>query len=183
MGHMTKEQKANLRKQLNDMNRPELISLIKELMRLNDDNTAYIGAKLASSSEMPEAVEYYKKIIRNEFFNPGHDGWIRLSVAKKAITDFKRASGNTEAVLDLLVYYVENGTEYTLKYGDIDERFYYSMESVFWDVIDKLNSRSGRPFVKKFRPRLQKIVEAAKVVGWGYYEGLDGILDELEGSE
>jgi midasin (ATPase involved in ribosome maturation) len=163
------------------MTKPELVALVRELARLNKDNRAYLEAKFAEPSEIPKAAEYYKQIIKNEFFPTKGFGKLRLRKVKRAISDFKKATGDAQAVLDLMVYYVEYGTRFTSEYGDIDERFYSSMESMFKDVIDTLNKMGDRELTDSFRPRLEGIVVDAEGTGWGYYDNLSYMLDELEG--
>lgn len=55
-------------------------------------------------------------------------------MGRKAISDYKKASGDEVGVLDIMVYYVEMGTKFTLEYGDIYEEFYDSLESMFKKV-------------------------------------------------
>ncbi len=181
--NMTKGHNTELKQRLENMTQSELVALVMELTRLNKNNQAYLEAKLARPSEIPKAAEYYKKIIRNEFFPARGFGKLRLRKVKRAISDFKKATGNTQAVLDLMVYYVENGTRFTNEYGDIDERFYMSMESMFKDVIDTLNRIGDTKLTDTFRPRLEGIVDDAEGIGWGYYDSLSDMLDELEGEE
>ena len=178
---MAKAHNYGLKKQLIDMDKHELVALIGELAHLNKDNQAYLEAKMARPSEIPRAAEYYKQIIKNEFFPPRGFGNLKLRKVKRAISDFKKATGDAQAVIDLKVYYVENGTRFTSEYGDIDERFYSSMESMFKDVIDTLNKMGDTELTDTFRPRLQAIVENAEGIGWGYYDNLSDMLDELEG--
>ena len=178
---MTKGKNTKLKRQLENMGKSELVTLVQELVRLSKDNQAYTEAKLAEPSEIQEVIEYYKKIIEDEFFPKRGIGKIRLRTAKKAISDFKKANGDIEGVLDLMIYYVENGTRFTKEYGDIDERFYSSMESMFGDVTDTLNRIGDKELTKRFRPRLKKIVDDAKGIGWGYYDSLFYMFVELEG--
>jgi hypothetical protein len=52
-------------------------------------------------------------------------------VARKAITDYRRATKDIPGTLNLMLTYVEQGTRFTSEYGDFEESFYNSMESVF----------------------------------------------------
>ncbi|MDY6865854.1 MAG: DUF6155 family protein [Halobacteriota archaeon] len=174
-------EKTKLKRRLENMSKSELVALMQELVRLGKDNRAYVEAKLAGPSEIKEVIEYYKKIVEDEFFPKRGIGKIRLRTAKKAISDFKKANGDIGGVIDLMIYYVENGTRFTNEYGDIDERFYSSMESMFGNVTDSLNRIGDKELTKRFRPRLKKIVDDAKGIGWGYYDSLSYMLDELEG--
>ena len=39
-------------------------------------------------------------------------------------------------------YYIEQGVQYTLSYGDIDEPFYESIESVYEDSLDLIKENN-----------------------------------------
>jgi hypothetical protein len=104
---------------------------------------------------------------------------MRLSIAKKAVNDFKKASQNKEAVLDLMIFYVETGTKFTNEYGDINEAFYMSMESMHEKVVSLLNKTEDARLIEHFRPRLEAIVKNAEGTGWGYYDNLSDLYGEL----
>jgi len=76
------------------------------------------------------------------------------------------------------VYYVECGNQFTVDYGDIDEGFYESLESMFTQVVKTLQT-SDETTVERFLPRLKAVVSQAEGIGWGYY---DAISDALEGA-
>ena len=166
-------------KRLEDLKKSELIALIKELMRLDKNNQAFVQARFATGAEIAKPVEHYKQVIRNEFFPTKGFGQLRLRVAKKAISDFKKASNDIKTTLDLMIYYVEMGVAYTNKFGDINENFYSSMETVFSDVIDILTVDDNAELARQFLPRLQKIVDDTAGMGWGFHDNLSYMLDEL----
>ena len=60
---------------------------------------------------------------------------ISLKDAKKAISDYKKATNDTISLIDLMVCYVEYGTEFLCEFGDIYEQYYYSLESVFSNAL------------------------------------------------
>jgi hypothetical protein len=99
-----------------------------------------------------------------------------LSRGRKAISDYKKATNDAMGTLDLMVYYVECGTQFTVDYGDIDEAFYASLESMFTQVV-KTIQHSNQETIDRFLPRLRGLVRQAQGIGWGYY---DTIAETLE---
>jgi|Cruoilmetagenom7_1024161.scaffolds.fasta_scaffold02849_12 hypothetical protein len=170
-----------LKLHLNDLNKSKLIHLIIELANLRKENLVYLEAKFAEPSELLEVTQYYKKIVQNEFYPMRGEPKMRLSIAKRAVSDFKKASQNKEAVLDLMIFYVETGTKFTKDYGDINEAFYMSMESMYGKVVSLLNKSEDVRLIEYFRPRLRAIVKNAEGTGWGYYGNLSDFYDELIG--
>lgn len=164
-----------LKKTLEGYEKKELIGLVLELARLRKDNMAWLETKLQGSEHLAESVEHYKKKILS-----GFEGRIKLNVAKKAISDFRKASNDRESLIDLMLLYVEKGTEITLTYGDMYEQFYYSLECMYGDAVELLNKWGDKNLIEKFRPRLKAIVTKTEGMGWGYHDTLDEIYyDEL----
>ncbi|MBU4245664.1 MAG: DUF6155 family protein [Nanoarchaeota archaeon] len=173
---------AELRRRLELSGNKELVKLILELAKLRKDNAAWLEAKLCGSEKHSESIEHYKQKILSGFYK--RSGWpqLKLSEAKRAISDFKKASKDNALLIDLMIFYVETGTEFTRKYGDIDERFYSSMETMYDDAVKLLNRIGDAVLIDKFRQRLEDIVTKTKGMGWGYHDTLGDIYEELGSS-
>jgi len=115
-----------VRKTLEGFEKKDLIQLIIELAKLQKDNMAWLDAKLLGQEEFPKLVEYYKEKIMSSFWE------LDLKLAKKGISDFKKASKDREGLIDLMIFYVEQGTEFTLKYwGDKSLIHDFRTKSIF----------------------------------------------------
>lgn len=79
-----------------------------------------------------------------------------------------------------MIFYVEMGVMFTNQYGDIHERFYLSMESMFETVIKKLHESNDKSLFMQFKDRLSAIVNDTDGIGWGFHDNLAGIFFELE---
>ena len=124
-------------------------------------------------------IEQYRELIKDEFFPKRGYGKLRLAKAKKAISDFKKISTSPEMVIDLMLFYVEQGVKFTDEYGDINEKFYCSIERVFEDTT-KLISKNK--LTEKFRSRCSWIVKNA-CSGWAFQEGLEWSYQKHLGQE
>jgi hypothetical protein len=89
-------------------------------------------------------------------------------IVKKLITRFGHVVDDPRFSIDLTLYYVECGTEYTNTFGDIDEPFYNSMCSVFGDVVHKLNQMDDPAVYDLLKDRLRRLVDETRNIGWGY---------------
>ncbi len=119
-----------LKKQLKTKSNDELIKEIVELYKKHQSVKDYYQSTLSVQGQV-EVLEKYKKIIKNEFFPSRGFGKARLSIARKAVNDFKKLSTSTKDIADIMVFYVEQGVGFTNQYGDIDEPFYSSVESMY----------------------------------------------------
>lgn len=100
-----------------------------------------------------------------------HNQVVQLAQGRKAISHYRKASGDLEGTLELMTFYVERGTQFTVDFGDIDEAFYNSVEGMFRDLVDLLRGK-GPQFAERFVPRLAAVRDSAAGIGWGFYDGL-----------
>ena len=166
---------AELKKKLVVFEKKELIGLVFELAKLRKDNMVWLETKFQDPEDIQKSVEHYKKKISCGFYTRSGDLNIRLSEAKKAISDFKKASKDRESLIDLMVFYAETGTDVTIIYGDMYEQFYYSLECMYWDTVELLNKLEDKNLIEKFRPRLKAMVTKTNGMGWGYHDTLSDI--------
>ncbi|WLE95471.1 MAG: DUF6155 family protein [Candidatus Electrothrix communis] len=163
---------SKLKKELSGKSEKELIDEIVNLFKKIPQVKEYYTVAFSAEGEK-HVQEKYKDIITHEFFPKRGYGKARLSVAKKAINDFKKISDKPHLLIDIMLHYVEEGVNYTAQYGDINAPFYSSMCSMFNDAMrlaEKHDSLS--PFQKK----CEKIVSEA-CDGWGFKDELSFIYD------
>ncbi len=110
-----------------------------------------------------QMLEKYQKIIVNEFFPERGEGKLRYSVAKKAISDYSKASGDPKGTLDLMFTYVENGVKYTNTYGDIDKQFYLNIYGMLSKDL-RLSNWEKKELYPLFRKRLFKVCQDSRRV-------------------
>lgn len=166
-----------LKKNLNEYEHKELIKVIGDLYKLNQEVKDYLHVKIMGEEAVQELFKRAKKEIEEEFFPDKGFGKMRLAKAKKAISNFKKLTNDSTRVLDLMLHYVENGTAFTLTYGDIDERFYYSMESMYQKVVAACEK--DEKLFNNFKDRLYTIVLEADGIGWGYHDYLSDIYHSI----
>ncbi|MEZ4860168.1 MAG: hypothetical protein R3C14_02620 [Caldilineaceae bacterium] len=113
-------------------------------------------------------------------FIPPRRGFPRLNLraARKAVNDFKKACREPAAVADLMIFYVEQGVICTNNYGDIDESFYASLESVYAEAIQLIKRIGEEEVTEDLRPRLHRIVYDTSGIGWGFHDELSQLYHE-----
>lgn len=163
---------ATIKRALADLNQAELVDLVRELYQLNADNKVFLSSRF-TSVDVQTLAEPYRKTIRDQF-NPAR-GFPKLSLrtARKALNDFKKACADPAAVADLLIYYVEQGVICTNNYGDIDENFYSSLESVYAEAIDVITKQDDAALAEQFYNRMRSIVYKTGNIGWGFHDFLN----------
>jgi hypothetical protein len=125
------------------------------------------------------ALEKYRRKIVEQFFPMHGMGKLKLGEARKAIRDYRKATCNLTGTIDLMLAYVENGTEFTVQFGDIEASFYNSLESVLNEMTG-LFLGDGKDLYPLFRDRILKLDTHAGDIGWGYGDALRDTVAELE---
>lgn len=154
----------------------ELLKLVGDLYRLSKDNRVFIESRFLAGDE---ALEHYKHVISDAVYPDIERGKpVRFSVGKKAISDYKKATNDTVGTLELMVHYLEQGNQFTVDYGDIDEPFYAGLESMFDSILRALDKESAN-IQERLVPRLEDVVNAARHMGRGYYDCISVLLDDF----
>lgn len=176
---MDKIKWAALKPILEHMPRAELLALIKDLFNASADGQAFFAMRFFSESqEVASAREPCRQRIAEQFFPKRGFGKLNLRSARKAITDYRKATRDTMGVLDLMLTYVENGTRFTCEYGDIDEPFYNSLVSMFEGFVKLIRAKPQH--YTFFRTRLLELAIQSSGIGWGYCDDVNSIVEALE---
>lgn len=166
-----------IKSQLGKSQHKALITLIGELYKLNRDNQRFISAKFLPTSDA--SINPYKHLVK-QYISPEirrGDERIEKAKARKAINDYWKATKDIYGKIDLMLYYVECGTQFTLTYGDIDEPFYNSLSLMFTQAIQEIKKLPEDATYENFVYRLREITHDARDIGWGYGDELHDTFD------
>ena len=148
------------------MEKDELVQLLKRLFDLNPENRSFLEAKLSPCGD--HSMDYYKREIAAAV-NPDMDSPIEMKRGRKAIASYKKAApDDLWGRGELMVYFVEQGADFPLDYGDIDGPFYTSLcrmiDSIL-EVADQLSSKEYSHLAQRF-----EALDAATAnkIGWGF---------------
>jgi len=168
---------AQIKRAIKDCERDECVEIILEIVQSCSQAREFLTLKFTENQN--DILEKYKAKVLYEFYPPRGYGRLNLREAKKAISDFKKLCADKNMVIDLMLYYVENCVEFTNDYGDINETFYCSAESVYDQVVKEVNN-AGISVSEKFAVRLEAVVNNTSGIGWGFRDCLRETYNELE---
>jgi len=169
---------SDLKKQLKVYNQKELIELVLEMFKTNKDVQNYLSSKFLGEEVNEALFQEARKKIMNEFFPDRGDGKLRLAEAKKEITAFKKATNDEKRTLDLKLFYVEQGVEFTNTFGDINEGFYGSIARMFDQIAVECNQ--NEELYQAFSSRMRNVVSNVNGIGWGFEEALVEIYYSID---
>lgn len=176
---MAKPNQRTLKLHLQQLSREELLDEIAMLYDKFEPVKGFYQTRLSESGGRA-MLESYKDVIWREFF-PSHGlPPARLSVARKAVADFKKISNSPADLAELMLFYVGTGVQFTQEYGDIDSAFYNSMEGMFERAAKHIVTHGLQ---EQFERPCRRIVADASDTGWGFHDSLSEIYGEYFGTE
>jgi hypothetical protein len=164
---------SELKKILQDKSNEELMNEIVKLYKKFPDVKDFYSLNLSKEGKT-EVTKKYKKIIDNQFFPSRGIGKLKLSVARKAVNDFKKISHSTEDIADMMLYYVDNGVMFTNSYGDIYDSFYNSIETMFESALKYIAQKNLQ---ERFYEQCKQIVEDTSGIGWGFSDQMKYLFE------
>lgn len=164
--------KSNLNKYLKSMTPEEMVQLIKKCFDTSQEIKRLLAIKILGEEAIASLFYEYQKKVRNEFFPDRGHGKLRLHEARAAIKEFERIAKHDKYSLELKLFYVEMGVEFTNTYGDIDERFYNNIAAMYWEVISSVNNDNTGELFEEYEERISAVVENTSGIGWGFHDDL-----------
>ncbi|MBT9098709.1 hypothetical protein KFZ76_13450 [Methylovulum psychrotolerans] len=172
---------TDLKQQLKGKTHPELVEEIAALYKRFPQIKEYCQAAFSGYDDSA-ILQKYKDIVKGELV-PGFKKNLpsaRLSVARKAIADYKKVSGSKYGWADIMLTFVESGVIFTNEFGDINEPFYNSMEGMYQSVLKHLLKEN---MLADFDSRLLAVLKDTRHIGWGFHENLCFLYEEHCGYE
>ncbi len=167
---------SDLKKALSKKTKTELVNEISMLCQKFSQVKDYYQAQWSDPNDV---LKKHEIIIQKEFIEGKTRGLpkARLSVAKKAISDFKKLTEDPELIADLMLTFVESVSSFNTEFGPDRETFYTSPESIFEKAL-KLIEKSK--LLGKYQSRAKKIVMNA-TNGFGHQDSLHEKYEEAYG--
>jgi hypothetical protein len=160
---------SDIKKSLAEYDRPALLGLIADLYSLNPQNKTFLHARFACGID---ALKPYLKIIDDALYPDIYKNKpVQIAKAKKAIADYTKASGEPKGMLELMLFFVETGSKFTVNCGDMYEEFYLALERMYEKALDLLLTMDEET-IDEYYNRFDDLVTLTKDVGWGYHDSL-----------
>lgn len=154
---------TELRKILSRASERDLIGLICDLYKLNKDNKNYLHAKFFNDTE---TLDKYKKQITDSLVVVPYEKKPKLANARKAISDYKKASSSINGLLQLIMTYLDCGAFMASKYGYYEGGFYESMQSMFKSALKIMQEHPEEAI--QHQKTLNKISHTFEKTGWEF---------------
>lgn len=163
--------KTKLKKHLQTLTKEQIIELVAELYDARKEAKEYLELYLSPDSKAE--VEKRKDIIRGEFF-PGRGFTTTPSFSKcwKVISDFQKLRPDPHCVADLMLFYIEQGCEYSVTFGDMWEQYYTTLENNFEKAVRFIVNNG---LALECYKRIEELLDKAQNCGWEFGDTLADI--------
>ena len=164
---------TDIKKELKKLDKDKLIELVSELYKKNKSVKEFFDFYV-NPDEKELFNKYRDKVF--EAFYPKRGYNFSLKDGKQAISEFRKFEPSAELISDLMLFYVETGVKFTNDFGDIDENFYSSLETIYAAALKLMEKES---LLEKFSDRAGKIVEDTSDIGWGFHDYLCSVHSDF----
>jgi hypothetical protein len=164
---------SQIKASLASLGKPELISLLKDLFDHSIESRAFLAVRFLAEGVPDAILDKYRKRIVEQFFPKRGDGKLDLRSARRTIRDYRKATSDLSGTVDLMLTYVESGTEFTNQFGDI-------IESVLDEMVGLLRTAEGAALYPRFQDRVNRLARIASGIGWGYGDHVAEQIELLE---
>lgn len=171
---------SEVKKKLDGFDRAGLVALVKDLYNYSADNKSFLSARFAEEASSKAILEDYKERITKQFFPKRGLGKLDLREAKRAISEYSKATSDTRGKLELMLTYIETGVDFIQNYGDGPESLYDSMLSILEEAVKIFQSPEGVELYPEFKRRLDTLNRTSNDTGYGFGDEVEGLITELK---
>jgi hypothetical protein len=168
--------------ELASFDRAALLAVLQDLYAASEGNRAFLHARFGLGQD---PLQPYKKIINRWLWPDVFRGEeTSVSRAKRAISNYKKASGDSEGLAELMVYYCEQAAGFC---RDVDHQ-----EAAYCDALVRMFEQALRtttgltPNSGTVRNRLLAKLDHVRVIGhqlgYGVGDNMDVLLAEFVSS-
>ncbi len=155
----------------------DLLAVIRALYDVSPDNRRFLHARFFGPGT---ELEKYRALILDAMY-PNLFGRkpVRVGEAQRLVRHFEQATGDTDATIDLMLTLVEAGTDVAADTGHGDEAYFRALEATLSQVVTKVRAvgTAGR---LQWQERLNRIVDRAAAIGWGYCDASREIVASMD---
>ena len=168
---------SDLKAKLLDFDRAGMLALVQDMYAANKENQAFLHARFGLGAD---TLKPYKSTISRWLWPDicrGQD--TSISKAKQAITDYKKAVGRLEDMVELMTYYCEQAAGFSNEVALSDEGYFGSLLLMFAQVL-KLAAGLTPAERGALLPRLDHVRRISHSFGYGVGDEMDELLDQYQ---
>ncbi len=165
----------DVKARLTDFDRAGLMALIQDLYAASKDTQAFLHARCSLGDD---ALNPYKSAIDRWLWpDMFKNQFTSVAKAKKAISDYKKAIGQPEGLVELMVSYCERAAGFSNDVGLQDEGYFNALVRMFEQALKVIGTLPESDRLEPFA-RLDAVRHISHNFGYGVGDDMDDLLAE-----
>ena len=153
------------------------MSLLGELYAANVASRRFLHSRLTPGSR---TIEEHRQLVADAIYpDPFNKRRVSVRDAAAAIVEYRRSTGDASGTVDLMLTFVEAGTEQAADLGYGDEAYFNALQ-IRLDAVAKEFDTLPADVRAKVRARLGRIQVRAQDVGWGFSDAVEEVVHALD---
>jgi hypothetical protein len=167
---------ADIKKHISGFQREGLVDLIRDLYDASKDNRTFLHTRFSAGEDV---LAPYKKLLARWLWPDVcvTNQNVSVATALKAISDYKKATGDPEGLLELKVFYCAQAAGFTREVGMDGDGWFNSLLNVFEDAV-KLATSVPEDRQAVYLARLDRVHQISQNFGWGVGDQMNDIWAE-----
>jgi len=163
---------SDVKGKLADFDRPGLIGLVQDLYAASKDNQAFLHARfgLGDGVLKPYKATIERWLWPDVFKNQDTS----VAKARKAIADYKKAVGQPEGLVELMVFFCERAAGFSNDVGLQDEGYFDALARMFAQALKIIGT-----LPEDRRSELLGRLDAVRLLGHNLGYGVGDEMDDL----
>jgi hypothetical protein len=155
--------------------RAGMLGLVQDLYAASKDNQTFLHARLHLGEDVlrpyKEAIDrwLWPDVLKNQATS--------VAKAKKAISDYKKASGTVDGLAELMVFYCERASGFSCDAGLDDEAYLSALVRMFEQAL-KAVATLPETQRSALWSRLREVRDRSDDIGYGVGDDMDALLTE-----
>ncbi len=178
MAEPTRRKKwSDVKARLEALDRKGLVSLLGDLYDANVANRRFLHSRLTPGDG---AIAEYRRLVADAIYpDPFSKRRVSVRDAAAAIVEYRRSTGDASGTVDLMLTFVEAGTEQAADLGYGDDAYFDALQ-IRLDAVAKEFDTLPAEVRANVRARLGRIQMRARDVGWGFGDAVDELVQALD---
>ena len=164
---------TEVKAKLIDFDRVNLIGLVQDMYSASKENQVFLHARFALGDDVLKP--YKVNIDRWLWPDPFKNQDTSVAKAKKAISDYKKANGKTEGLVELMVFYCERAAGFCNDVGLQNESYFDALVRMYEQALKTTNDLP-EPLRVQLRIRLEAVQKTCCSIGYGVSDEMKDLL-------
>ena len=164
---------TDVKAKLTSFDRPALLGLIQDLYSAHKDNQTFLHARFGLGEDM---LRPYKETIDRWLWPDAFSKQVpSVLKAKQAISNYKKAVGDSAGLAELMVFYCEQASGFASDLGYQDESYLNALVRMFEQALATANTLPADTR-DALIARLDRVRTIGHKCGYGVGDDMDSIL-------